>query len=733
MVRVKSCAMVYMRRSTDKQEISLPSQLDWAIAKAKQDQVQLDATVDDLLHMQDRRLHSHKAIRLDDGITGGDMTRPGFLAVSRDALSDRSISHLFIYKRDRFARPEDAMGMAQIEKRLLEAGITVVFSDSISLPYLPGEQDIARDIGLIFGYHQGGEELRKHADRVLVFQRKLAEDGFRTGGNPPFGFVRVLVDSAGKTLEKLPPGKTVNQPGCHVRVVPDDAAKIAVWVEILVLKEQGWGLKRIASHLNDRGIPSPDAGRTRTDQGVRHRVSGKWSPNTIGELCRNPIILGVQRYGKRSEGRIRRLGAAGPRLLDEQDRGNSGAPKIIFNDPSLLVERQVGEVKADAEKWEAVQAQMDERGKQQRGVPRAKDPSRYPLACRLIDMTDGCGSILYARTNQKRPVYTCGRYMRTTGAECRSNQVDAEAMLRFVLKTLKQLVDRHGNREKLRQKLQERASQLADHPGSDPRVTELAYLKSRQVELLEQKTTIEYRMARERDDTIYEVLKGQHGIVQSELQSVARDLQRVEAEQASTRIRKPEDQVESALGLLDDVTRITSDAQARSEVNPLLRRLGIRLGLNFHGVIKGKKREVRRLVSGVMAFGDAPLPVLMHGKDNVEGDPQGCACESQPELAEEECIQGKHDSSCEGARTAPAASDEAVSEGGRDETRTAGTGLVPVPAVAGDRTPVRPSESQPEGISTTKVSRGKRIRTSDLTVPKRAGTAPAEMPESLWQ
>ena len=160
----------------------------------------------DLHHMLSRRLHSHKAIRLDDGITGGDMTRPGFLAVSRDALADRSVSHLFIYKRDRFARPDDALPMV-IEKKLLEAGITVVFSDAVSLPYLPGEQDIARDIGLIFGYHQGGEELRKHADRVLGFQRKLAERGFRTGGNPPYGFARVLVDAAGTVLEKLPPGK----------------------------------------------------------------------------------------------------------------------------------------------------------------------------------------------------------------------------------------------------------------------------------------------------------------------------------------------------------------------------------------------------------------------------------------------------------------------------------------------------------------------------------------------
>jgi hypothetical protein len=198
-------------------------------------------------------------------------------------------------------------------------------------------------------------------------------------------------------------------------------------------------------------------------------------------------------------------------------------------------------------------------------------------------------------------------------------------------------------------------------------------------------------MARERDDTFYDLLEGQHGKVQSELQAVARDLQRMEAEHTSTRREKPEDRVESAMSLLDDVTRIASDTQARAEVNPLLKRLGIRLGLNFHGVIEGKKREVRRLVSGVMAFGDAPLPVPMHGKDNVDGDPQGGAHEGQPGRIEGEWNRGRHDSSCKGAGTAPTASDE--NESGRDETNPVGMGLVPISAGAGDCTPIRPSES----------------------------------------
>jgi hypothetical protein len=89
---------------------------------------------------------AYKAIRLDEGISGSDLTRPGFLAFNADALKDETISHVFFYKRDRFARPDDAMQAAQIEKSLRSAGITVVHSDGVSLPLRRGEQNFLHDL-----------------------------------------------------------------------------------------------------------------------------------------------------------------------------------------------------------------------------------------------------------------------------------------------------------------------------------------------------------------------------------------------------------------------------------------------------------------------------------------------------------------------------------------------------------------------------------------------------------
>ncbi len=663
MARSKNRGLVYIRRSTDKQEISLPSQLEWALNAARKAGIGLDAELTDLGYMQARGLHAHKAIRLDDGITGSDMSRPGYLAFIDDAKADRSVSHLFVYKRDRLARPENVMAMTQVEKHLLEAGITVVFSDGESQPYPRGHTDLARDFSILMGYHQGGEELRKHAERVLGFQRKLAEGGFRTGGNPPYGFARVLVDASGAELELLPPGKVVQQAGCHVRVVPHDRVKIGYWLYILELKEKGWGSKRIAKHLNELGVPSPDAGRTRTDRGVKHRVTGRWSPNTVRELCRNAAIVGVQAYGRRSEGGIRRLGAEGPRLLGDEDRAADGDPKTVLDGPSLRVAKQVAPPEFDPERWQAIQRQMDERGQNQRGIARAGDPAKYPLSCRVVDLTDGCGSFLYGRTTQGRSLYTCGRYMRTASAECASNSVDGEALLRFTLKTLKQFVDRHGNRDRLRALLLERARGEVADPGAGAAQRELNTLLTRQQELGGQVRIVERRMAVEEDDARYNAIAAEFDRLRAELGQLDEAVAARQAALAAAPAATPEQAAESALALLDDVMRLAADPPARAGVGPLLQRLGVWIGLSFAGVTKGKKRVVQRLQGGVMTFGDTPLPVPLFGADNAEsGPPRAC---QPPRLEVRDGGEGDQRSRPVGAAGAPSDTNDVCCESGR--------------------------------------------------------------------
>jgi hypothetical protein len=77
-----------------------------------------------------------------------------------------------------------------------------------------------------------------------------------------------------------------------------------------------------------------------------------------------------------------------------------------------------------------------------------------------------------------------------------------------------------------------------------------------------------------------------------------------------------------------EITKKVADPKARGEVNPLLRRLGVWIGLPFTSVAKGKKRLVQRLQSGMMTFGERGLPVPLFGVDNMDAHPNGKAPET---------------------------------------------------------------------------------------------------------
>jgi len=378
-IRKKNRGLIYLRRSSGRQELSLGGQLEWAIERASQEAVSVDASLADLEYMQGRGMHSFKDIRLDDAISGADMERPGFLAIQADVVANKHISHLFIHMRDRFGRPQEAMEMALIEKSIRMRGVTIMLSNGIGLPLDIGNGDLAGDLQIIVEYYMSGDFLRKLAERILIAQRHLASIGRWTGGSAPYGCVRVLVNSAGEELLELPPGRTARQSGCHVQLRPRDETKITWWLLMLNLIKADWGSKRIANYLNKLGVPSPDAGKVRRDHGVARVIDGKWNHRTVLDLLRNPAIIGRLRYGRRSMGKHRRLGAQGPRTIEEGDHNQEGKLRVIHNAESLLIRQPGGyDARYSVEEWLLVQQKIDARGESQKGIPRASDATKYP-------------------------------------------------------------------------------------------------------------------------------------------------------------------------------------------------------------------------------------------------------------------------------------------------------------------------------------------------------------------
>ena len=627
--RPKNRGLSYYRRSDDKQEASLGQQHGWAREAADKRGVTFRGTLADVEEMRRRRQIHCQDIYMDDSVTGGDLSRPGFLQFLADATNDRTVSEVFVFKRDRLGRPQDVLRMVMLERDLILSGVTLVTHDRVYTPEDVKANEMAYLITSLVEYQEHGKFSPRLGDRMIFIQSAMAAKGYSTGGRAPYGFARALVGPGDEFVQWLDDGEKIRRPGHHVRFLPYDIDKLRIWIMMLGWRAGGEGYKRIANKLNKMGIEAPDAGRERSDHGQRHRVPGLWHPTTVRDLCSNPIIAGIKQYAKRSMGRYRRVGPEGPRELCEADRGTNGQPRTLENPLELRVRAESGgEAFVDAAAWEALQpigrSQVEGR---RDGGRKSKNPDRYPLSTRIIDLTDGCGSTLHGRKSGERLVYECGRYVNSGAAECHHNSVDADAMLKLVLDALVECVTKAGGREAIRERLLAKAR--AEAAGEAQREEDAALPRlRRQLEELDQDlATARHRMAREKDDARYEALAKAFDEMQAERDKTARRIDELTTRPAEViGAASPEEKVDALMVAIDELATVTTDEAARQRIRPLVLRLGIWIGLDFEAAMMGK-REVRRLRRGVIAFGQDNLPVRIHGARHVD------AAESLPAIA----------------------------------------------------------------------------------------------------
>lgn len=219
MSQAKGRAIVYLRRSSSKQENSLEDQLAWAIKEAKERHLELDATQAALKKCLKEGSNNANDLYLDNAISGADMNRPGFLLFHQRATTDREVTHAMFWARDRFARPEQAEKAVSLEKDILLNGTATVVSNGSCFEGRTRMADRqAEDIQLYLEYSTAGRYRPELASKVLRAAARNAEKGYSTGGRAPYGFVRALMNEVtGEIEEFLPDGKRVS--GDHFRVV----------------------------------------------------------------------------------------------------------------------------------------------------------------------------------------------------------------------------------------------------------------------------------------------------------------------------------------------------------------------------------------------------------------------------------------------------------------------------------------------------------------------------------
>lgn len=613
----KSRALTYIRCSTSDQDESLPSQLDWAIRRAVELGVAFSPTQKDLKYALAEGLTEVGDLYLDPAVTGADMKRPGFLAFNERAVEDTSITHVLLWSRDRFARPEETSEAMKMEKAILFAGKDVVVAQGRSLSARKrNDHQLCDDFILMYEYAAAYAYRVDLAYKVLRGQGKNASAGLTNGGRAPYGMRRAICFTETGKLDFLRDGELRRGPGMVVVIVPgeseEDLKKLAVVKEIHDLYSRDHGLPQVARILNERGVPSPDFGRKRKIKGTKTKraVSGKWGVSNARGVLEQPLYMASYAWGRRAEGSLLRFDQASSAnsrdlLPEEREPGAVTAKKVVKRDWeawfTAALARPFDPI-VDPDQWKANYEKLRRRGSVggQRGVPRCRDESRYPLRV----LCGSCGHAMSGTPKYGRYVYTCSTYSNSHGTDCAHNWCDRDIVVGFALRGIQHVLKDPRNADRLRKLLHDL---LAEQSTSGrPSEKELANLEARllALEQARRKADRDRRLAEdeiERTDaeaTYAECLK-ETKLVKGKLNVLKRRLGHVAPKDVDA-------EVDQMVALLDEIGAVVQEAD-RSTLREVFTSLGATVTIAYAPGRVGNRLNLP--VSAELRLG-APLGVL---------------------------------------------------------------------------------------------------------------------------
>ena len=107
--------LFYHRDSEAHSELAPPQYVEWARTEAARLGVSFSGTPEVMISMMDRNQSAEGDLYLDYGMSGNQLSRPGFDRFRQRALSDHTMSHLFVSKRDPLGRPDYPLDSMTIE------------------------------------------------------------------------------------------------------------------------------------------------------------------------------------------------------------------------------------------------------------------------------------------------------------------------------------------------------------------------------------------------------------------------------------------------------------------------------------------------------------------------------------------------------------------------------------------------------------------------------------------
>jgi len=250
--------------------------------------------------------------------------RDGFNEMISDYVEGEKEAFEFVLVLDvsRWGRYQDTDLSAYFTGLCAKHGKQVVFT-TIGF----GEKnDLLHGLHLSIERYRAASYSRELSTKVFKGCAKIASQGFRAGGMPPYGFHRLLLDEQRKPVQILERGQRKSIQNQRVTLTHGAEDEVAVVQRIFKeFVQREYTPKQIAMVLNTERIPSP-GGR-------------QWSTGCIKAVLENELYVGTMVYNRTSQ-RLKSASHHNPK--DEWIRAENAFPAIVdhelFDKAQLMIE-----------------------------------------------------------------------------------------------------------------------------------------------------------------------------------------------------------------------------------------------------------------------------------------------------------------------------------------------------------------------------------------------------------
>jgi DNA invertase Pin-like site-specific DNA recombinase len=431
-------AVGYLRRSTDRQEQSIPDQRKAVEHYAAENGLRLER------------------LFIDDAISGTSATgRRAFQEMIAEAQRpEHPFSYVVVYDVKRFGRVDN--DEAGYYRHILKThGVEVIYvSENFSGD---GTDDLLRPVKQ-WQAREESKDLSKVTIRGLLSK---VQGGWWMGGAPPYGYdlryendrqpkgeflfvsrfmpdgTKQMLDERGRLIRTLDRGGSINiSKRDRARLVPSSSDRVEVVRRIFKMSaEENKGFRSIAETLNNDKIPTP-----RGPSWARI-YNGLWTASTIRAILVSPVYAGDMVWNRRTDARFHKI--SGGRAVERKDAygarlvPNPEEDWILVRDahPALIDHRLF---RLAQETREARPTTQKQRGRNSRVTGGWKGQRARFLLSGLVQCARCGGRYEGCRRTKGKPrqdgskvhnfYYGCGSYIRRGKTACRFGPVDQAAL-----------------------------------------------------------------------------------------------------------------------------------------------------------------------------------------------------------------------------------------------------------------------------------------------------------------